>query len=115
MQNFRCSPKKEGLCAENRQFSKLQTKKKKRHDLGHFLTNQKVVLSSVEDRGFSRTCRLRDQGKRLDLRGQRLENVSSRTHFQVFGLEGQRLGLEGLMTSLKMIFKNDVIIFKIWS
>ena len=38
------------------------------HDLGRFSTNQKIVLSSAENRVFSGTWRLRGQG--LDLRGQ---------------------------------------------
>ena len=49
----------------------LQDEEKKNdHDLCPFSTNQKIVLSSVENRAFSRTC---------TLRGQELPNVFSRT------------------------------------
>ena len=91
-QNFRRFPqtnkyiKKEGFRAENRKFFvKFQTKKKY-HDLGPFLTNQKIVLSSAKDRAFLRTWRL--QGQRLDLRGQGqgFQYVSSRTPPLIFTL-----------------------------
>ena len=93
----KCSPKK-GLCAKIayflrhfRRFSKKKKKifaqkianflwnfrrRKKGHDLDPFLTNQKIVLSSAEDRTFSRTWRLRGQ---VVLRVHGLQNVSSRT------------------------------------
>ena len=53
-------------------FRRAPRRRKNDHDLGPFSTNQKIELSSVEDRAFSRTCRLRGQG-------QGLQNVSSRT------------------------------------
>ena len=58
-------------------FCEMQTKKKRGHDLGSFLTNQKIELSSPEDRAFLRTCRLRGQGLGRDLQGQGLLNVRS--------------------------------------
>ena len=58
-------------------FSKM--KKKKCPDLGPFFTNQKIVLSSIANRAFSRTCRLGSQGQGLYLQGQGLQNVFSRT------------------------------------
>ena len=50
----------------------LETKKKKGHDLGPFLTYQKLVLTSAEDTAFLRTFRLRGQGQGLQMcpRGQ---------------------------------------------
>ena len=49
---------------------------------GYFLFNQskKLYCPRAEDRTFSRTCRLRGQGQRLELlgQGQGLQNVSSR-------------------------------------
>ena len=48
----------------------LQDEEKKGHDLCLFSTNQKIALSSAENRAFSRTCTLRGQG---------LQNVFSRT------------------------------------
>ena len=53
--------------------------KKKGHGHGPFLTIQKIVLFSAEDKAFSKICRLRGQG--LDHRSQRqgFQNVSSRT------------------------------------
>ena len=61
-------------------FYEISDQAKKGHDLGPFLTNQKVMLFATEDKAFSRTCRLRGQGQGLDLRGQGegLQNVSSR-------------------------------------
>ena len=46
----------------------FRRRKKKVMTISSFLTTQKILLSSTEDRAFSRTCRL--QG--LDLRGQGL-------------------------------------------
>ena len=48
----------------------FREEKKKVMTLAHF-NNSKIVLSSTEDRAFSRNCRLRGQG-------QGLQNVSSR-------------------------------------
>ena len=61
---------KKALRAKNRKFSAKFQAKKKGHDLGPVLTNQKIVLSSTENRKFSRTYRLRGQGQGFDLRGQ---------------------------------------------
>ena len=103
----KCSPKKKEVFTQNianfsrnsgvlqrqtKGFHKLparslacsKTKKKRGHDLDLFSTNQKIVLSSAEDRTFSRTCWL--QGQRLDIRGQGLQNVSTRTPPLVFTL-----------------------------
>ena len=53
-QKFRRSARK-SLRAENcKFFAKFKTKKKKGHNLGPFLINQKIVLSSTEDRAFLR-------------------------------------------------------------
>ena len=52
-----------------RKFSLNFSRRKKGHDFGPFLTNQKIVLSSAEYRTISRTWRLQGQG---------LQNVSLR-------------------------------------
>ena len=56
-------------------------RKKKGHDLGPYITNQKIVLPSAKDRAFSRTCRLRGLGQKLEFQCQRqgLLNVFTRT------------------------------------
>ena len=43
-------------------FREISGEERKGHDHGPFSTNQKIVLSSTEDRAFSRTCKLRGQG-----------------------------------------------------
>ena len=77
--NFRCSQKK--VFAQKIANFLWNFRRKKILDLGPFLTNQKLVLSSAEDRAFSRTWRLRGQGQGLDLwgPGQKPKNESSRT------------------------------------
>ena len=58
-------------------WSVFQDEEKRGHDLGPFFTNQKIVLSSTASWAFLRTCRLGGQG--LYYRGQRLQDVFSRT------------------------------------
>ena len=63
------SPRKKKVFAQKvAKFSWNFSQGKNVHDLGRFSTNQKIVLSSAENRVFSGTWRLRGQG--LDLRGQ---------------------------------------------
>ena len=57
----------------------FHNEEKRGHDLGPFFTNQNIVLSSTASRAFSRTCRLGGQGQGLYYRGQRLQDVFSRT------------------------------------
>ena len=53
----KCSLKKRSLCKKISNFLRSFRRRKKGHDLDPFLTNQRIVLSSPEDRAFSRTCR----------------------------------------------------------
>ena len=64
--------KKRSSSRKSQIFREISDEEKKSHDLGPFLTNQKILLFSAEDKAFSRTSRLRGQG-------QGLQNVSSRT------------------------------------
>ena len=80
--NFRRSPNKTKKRSSRRIsqiFRDILDEEKKGHDLGPFLTKQKIVLSTAEDSVFSRTWRLRGLGQELDLQGQGLQNVSSNT------------------------------------
>ena len=58
----KCSKKTKIFAQKIANFSRNFRRRKKKHDLGPFLTNQKIMLSSAEDRAFSRTWRLRGQG-----------------------------------------------------
>ena len=53
-------------------------KKKNGYDHDTFLTDQKKVQSSTENRAFLRNCRLRGQGLELRSQGQGFQNVFSR-------------------------------------
>ena len=61
--NFRRSPKKRSLRRKSQIFREISDEEKTGHGLGPFFTNQKIVLSSVEDRVFSRTWRLGFEAK----------------------------------------------------
>ena len=55
----KCSPRKKRSSRRKLQiFRETSVEEKNVHNLGSFLTNQKIVLSSAEDRLFSRTWRL---------------------------------------------------------
>ena len=79
--NFMRSPKKKRFLQIFREVSGvLRDKvKKKGHGHGPFLTIQKIVLFSAEDKAFSKICRLRGQGLDHRIQAQGLQNVSSRT------------------------------------
>ena len=78
---------KKDLRLKNRKFfAKFKAKK---NSQSPFLTNQKIVLSSTEDRAFSRTCRLRGHGQ-----GQGLQNVSSRPRTSKCVLEAKDVLLD---------------------
>ena len=65
----KCSPRKKRSSRRKSQiFCEISVEEKNVHDLGPFLTNEQIVLSSAKDGVFSRTWRLRGQG--LDPRGQ---------------------------------------------
>ena len=72
--NFKSSQKskqkKRSLLIYREVSGVLQDQEKNGDDLGPFSTNQKIMLSSAEDRAFLRTCKLQGQG---------LQNESFRT------------------------------------
>ena len=71
--------KKRSSRKKTQTFRKISGKKIKGHGFSPFLATKKIVLSSTEDRAFSRTYRLRGLGQGLYLRGRELQDVSSRT------------------------------------
>ena len=77
---FRRSPKKKGFCKVSARFLACsKTKNKIVMTLARFQQIKNECCPRAEDNALSRTCRLRSQGQELDLCGQGLQIVYSRT------------------------------------